>query len=224
MTDVASQRSVLLSAIADAEQQGDRVAGSVRLIAVSKTQGIPAIVAAYAAGQRDFGENYIQELHEKQHALQAQCPGIRWHFIGRVQSGNAKMIVRVADVVHGVGSRSQAEALRKEALHQGRQIDALLQLSLHDESQKNGFDVDDFVAITPSLLSQDGRGVRWVGLMVLPPPGAGASAFAQTRMLRDTHVPHWPELSMGMSDDFVTAIAHGSTWVRIGSALFGARS
>jgi PLP dependent protein len=221
--DIAGRRHSLLVAMAAAAEQCGRDPAAVRLIAVSKTHPVAAIIEAYQAGQRDFGENYIQELHEKSVQLRDSCPAIRWHFIGRVQSGNAKMIVRCADVVHGVGSLSQAAAMRKEALLQRRQVDALAQLNWDLETSKNGFAVDDFVAAAPSLREDNADGLRWVGLMSLPPPGQGATAFAQTRMLRDAHVPQWPELSMGMSDDFELAIAHGSTWVRVGSALFGNR-
>lgn len=195
----------------------------VHIVAASKTWPAAVLREAYAAGVRDFGENYAREMLDKRAAL-ADLPGITWHFIGRVQRGNAKAIAR-ADVVHGVGSRHQAEALAKARVAAGGPpLPVLLQVNVADEDTKNGFAVDDVKAAARDIGALPGLMVR--GLMAMPDVDDAAlpAAFARVRRLRDELDPSWPMLSMGMSGDFAVAIAAGATHVRIGTRLFGPRS
>ena len=187
---------------------------SVRLVAVSKGQGTSKVRAAAAAGQRVFGESYAAEMKRKRLEL-AGLPELEWHFIGRVQTGNAKEI-STATLVHGVGSLDQARALAKRA------ATALLQLSLWDEATKNGFTEAELTRDLPAIRELPGLAVR--GFMAIPPPDAPArAAFARVRALRDRHAPDLLELSMGMSGDYEDAIREGATLVRVGTAIFGPR-
>lgn len=214
---VADVRAAVRAAAAAAGRAPD----DVTIVAASKAQPASALREAYDAGVRDFGENYAREMLDKMAAL-ADLPGITWHFIGRVQRGNAKAIAR-ADVVHGVGSRHQAEALAKARRAAAAPLPILLQVNVADEDTKNGFAVDDVAAAAADIAALDGVVVR--GLMAMPDVDDAAlpAAFARVRQLRDELAPSWPMLSMGMSGDFEVAIAAGATHVRIGTRLFGPR-
>jgi pyridoxal phosphate enzyme (YggS family) len=210
------------AAVREAALSAGRSGDDVTLVAASKAQPAAAVREAWQAGQRDFGENYADEMLDKMAAL-ADCPGIIWHFIGRVQRGNAKAIAR-ADVVHGVGSRHQAEAIAKVRRALGRTpLPILLQVNVAHEASKNGFDVDDVKAAARDIAAIEG--VVLSGLMAMPevPPDQLAEAFGTVRRLRDDIGPAWPILSMGMSGDFAVAIAAGATHVRIGTRVFGPR-
>lgn len=210
------------AAVREAALSAGRSGDDVTLVAASKAQPAAAVREAWQAGQRDFGENYADEMIDKMAAL-ADCPGIIWHFIGRVQRGNAKAIAR-ADVVHGVGSRHQAEAIAKARRALGRTpLPILLQVNVAHEASKNGFDVDDVKAAARDIAAIEG--VVLSGLMAMPevPPDQLAEAFGTVRRLRDDIGPAWPILSMGMSGDFAVAIAAGATHVRIGTRVFGPR-
>ena len=210
------------AAVREAALSAGRSGDDVTLVAASKAQPAAAVREAWQAGQRDFGENYADEMIDKMAAL-ADCPGIIWHFIGRVQRGNAKAIAR-ADVVHGVGSRHQAEAIAKARRALGRTpLPILLQVNVAHEASKNGFDVDDVKAAARDIAAIEG--VVLSGLMAMPevPPDQLAEAFGTVRRLRDDIGPAWPILSMGMSGDFAIAIAAGATHVRIGTRVFGPR-
>lgn len=215
---IAARLGQVLAAIQGACQRAGRPPGAVRLVAVSKGQPAAAIAAAAAAGQRVFGENYARELREKRGTLGALGASLEWHFVGRVQAGNARDIATAA-LVHGVGSRSQAEALSAKA---ATALPVLLQVSLWGEETKNGF--------TEAELQQQLEGLRQLprlrvaGLMALPPPKVESrQAFAAVRALRDRLAPDLLELSMGMSADFEDAILEGATLVRVGTAIFGER-
>jgi PLP dependent protein len=214
-------------AIAAACRAAGRLSTSVRLVAASKGQPAALLAAAAAAGQRIFGENYAREMREKRSSLAASGFDLEWHFIGRVQAGNAKDIATAA-LVHGVGSIEQARALARRA--GGRPVPVLLQVSLWSESTKNGFseaELRDSIHVLQEI-----SGVALRGLMAMPPPpeegGAEArAAFAQVRVLRDSLARAveggLPELSMGMSGDYPEAVLEGATLVRVGTALFGPR-
>ncbi len=214
---VAARLAETRQAIADAARAAGRDPAAVQLVAVSKRHPPEAIAAAYDAGQRAFGENYIQELLDKRAALADRCPGIEWHFIGRVQTNKAKLIAQ-ADVVHGVGAARHAEALWRHATRPPRY---LLQLNLADEQAKNGFDQEglaDFLKV-PHETGPD-------GLMAMGPlAGDPAPVFAQAEALLARHRDALGAglLSMGMSADFPVAIRYGATHVRIGTAIFGPR-
>lgn len=212
----------VVDAVAAAAARAGRDPASVTIVAASKAQPSSALREAFAAGIRHFGENYAKEMAGKMADL-ADLPGITWHFIGRVQRGNAKVIAR-ADVVHGVGSIHQAEALAKARRDAGLQpLPILLQVNVADEDTKNGFAVQDVAAAARTIAALDGVVVR--GLMAMPDVDDAAlpAAFARVTALRDAIDPGWPILSMGMSGDFDTAIAAGATHVRIGTRLFGPR-
>ncbi len=219
---IAARLAEVRAAVHAAALTAGRAADDVTIVAASKAQPAAAVREAWQAGQRDFGENYADEMVEKMAAL-VDCPGIVWHFIGRVQRGNAKSIAR-ADVVHGVGSRHQAEAVAKARRALERPpLPLLLQVNVANEATKNGFDVDDVAAAAREIAALDG--VVVAGLMAMPevPAEQRNEAFARVRRLRDSIEPSWSMLSMGMSGDFVEAIAAGATHVRIGTRIFGPR-
>jgi pyridoxal phosphate enzyme (YggS family) len=212
-------------------------AGAVRLVAVSKGQPAEAIRAAYEAGQRDFGENYVQELGEKADALSG-LEGLRFHFIGHLQRNKARHVVRVAQAVHSVDSVALAEELGKRAagleVPIGRRafgddarLPVLVELSIAGEAQKSGVAPADLRALLDAVERQ--AALRLVGLMAVPPFAENAAAsrvhFDALARLREEHggAARLPELSMGMTGDFEEAIAAGATVVRIGSAIFGPR-
>lgn len=204
--------------IAAGLRQAGRSPDAARLVAVTKGQPAAAIAAAARAGQRVFGENYAREMREKRLALGPLADSLQWHFIGRVQAGNARDIATAA-LVHGVGSRGQAEALSSRAKGP---LPVLLQVSLWGEQSKNGFDEEGLARELPLLRELPQLQIR--GLMAMPPPEAEPrAAFAAVRELRDRRAPDLAELSMGMSGDFREAILEGATLVRVGTAIFGER-
>ncbi|MBM4282943.1 MAG: YggS family pyridoxal phosphate-dependent enzyme [Deltaproteobacteria bacterium] len=220
--DVAGRLASVREAICAACVAAGRAPSTVRLVAVSKGQPVDSIRAAWTAGQRDFGENYAQELRAKQAAL-ADLDGIVWHFVGRVQRGNARTIAGAA-LVHGVGSVAQADALDHEARRRGMSLPVLLQVNLIDEASKNGFTAEAVRGVLPALRGLGG--LQLTGFMAMPlvEPAALPEAFAAVRRLRDGYAPDLSELSMGMSGDFVEAIAAGATLVRVGTRIFGPRA
>lgn len=197
---------------------------AVRLIAVSKKHGSVAIREAYAAGQRDFGESYAQELADKAREL-ADLPELRWHFIGHLQRNKVKLVLEHASVVHAVDSPRLAEALSTRAQERGRPVEVLLEVNVSGEASKHGVASAELASLVRH--ARDLPGLRLRGLMTLPPPSVDAAraAFDSLVSLRDAlgGVDALPELSMGMSDDLEQAIAAGSTLVRIGTAIFGER-
>lgn len=220
---LATRLRLVLDEVAAACAHAKRPRGAVTLVAVSKGQPAAAIRAAFAAGQRHFGENYAAEWQAKQAELR-DLEGLIWHFVGRVQRGNAKAIAAAA-LVHGVGSTSQAEALAKEGLKSARRVPVLLQVNLLGEDTKNGFTAVALEQELPALRALDG--IEPCGLMSMPLVAEGSDvgpAFADVRRLRDRLCPEMPELSLGMSSDFAVGIAEGATLVRVGTRIFGARS
>lgn len=211
-------------------QQACRAAGrpteEVRLLAVSKTFPIEPVRDLFAAGQCDFGENYVQEAEGKAPLL----PGARWHLIGPLQSNKAGKAVQLFQVIHSLDRLSLAERLERLSLEAGRVLEAFVQVRLGEEDSKSGLDPEEVVAELERWNSaREWRGLRLVGLMTLPPPQISRPFFARLRELRDQlqrlQLPIFDryELSMGMSDDFEAAIAEGSNWIRVGRALFGSR-
>ena len=197
--------------------------GEVELLAVSKRHDEAAIRAAYALGQRSFGENYVQELEQKARALR-DLPELRWRFIGHLQRNKAKVLAPLAAEVHlavdGVDSLRTAEALDRRAGE--RSVEVLLQVNIAREAQKSGVDPDAL----PELISELRALPRLVlrGLMLIPPAGDPEEArphFRALRKLADLH--GLPVRSMGMSDDLEVAVQEGATMVRVGTAIFGQR-
>ena len=212
--------------IDEACRAAGRPTDEVRLLAVSKTFPIEPVRELLAAGQVDFGENYVQEAETKVPLL----PEARWHLIGPLQSNKATKAVQLFPVIHSLDRLSLAERLERLASEAGRMIEAFVQVRLGEEDSKSGVDPKDLIAEVERWNSaREWRGLRLVGLMTLPPPQISRPFFAQLRELRDQlqqrELPIFDrfELSMGMSDDFEAAIAEGSNWIRVGRALFGSR-
>jgi pyridoxal phosphate enzyme (YggS family) len=244
-----------IDALSDAEREGlarrwqavkDRIAAAraagpgrdVRLLAVSKGQSASRVRAAYALGQRDFGENYVQELTQKAEAL-GDLPELRWHMIGHLQRNKARHVVQHASAVHSVDSLGLLGELGRRAA--GRPIPPerrafgddprlvlLIEVSIAGEAQKGGCAPAELGALLDAAERTDG--VRLAGLMCVPPltddPLASRPHFDALVRLRDAHggAARLPELSMGMTADLEQAIGAGATLVRVGTAIFGARA
>jgi PLP dependent protein len=204
---------------------------TVQLIAVSKTHPVELISQAYAAGQRHFGENKVQELMSKV----TQLPNdVFWHMIGHVQTNKVKYIAPYIGMIHGVDSLKLLQTINKEATKNDRTIDCLLQIHIAKESTKFGFDNDELIALLDDINLSDYSNVRVRGLM-------GMATFtddldqvrSEFKGLKTfyNHVKEkyffncasFSELSMGMSDDYHIAIEEGSTLIRVGTAIFGSR-
>jgi pyridoxal phosphate enzyme (YggS family) len=220
--------SAIATALAETRARIERAAlassrdpSSIRLVAVSKTKPAAAIREAYEAGQRDFGENYAQELAEKAEELR-DLTDIRWHLIGHLQSNKARVVAPIASLVHTVDSPSLARELAKRA---PRELAVLLEVNVGGEAQKHGVSPDGVGPLLDAVEAESNLALR--GLMTIPPhdPDATRRAFEALASLRERHggPARLPELSMGMSDDLEIAIACGATLVRVGTAIFGAR-
>jgi pyridoxal phosphate enzyme (YggS family) len=191
----------------------------VTLIAVSKTFGADEIRPVIEAGQRDFGENRVQEAQAKWPALKRETPGLKLHLIGPLQSNKTRDAVALFDAIHSVDRPKIAEAIATEMVKQGRALELFVQVNTGDESQKAGVslgEADRLVARCREL------GLNVLGLMCIPP--AEADPVPHFKMLAEIARRNGlAKLSMGMSGDFEKAIACGATHVRVGSAIFGAR-
>jgi pyridoxal phosphate enzyme (YggS family) len=200
-------------------------ARNVTLVAVSKTKPMADILDLYAEGQRDFGENYVQELCDKQ----ANLPGdIRWHFIGHLQSNKVKYIAPFVHLIHGVDSESLLKEIDKQGRKNNRVIDCLLQMHIAQEETKFGLDKTELTALLPKLLTYPNA--RIAGLMGMASFTSNSNQvrnefhqLSQTFQTLQTSQT-FQTLSMGMSGDYQIAIEEGSNLVRIGSLLFGSRS
>jgi pyridoxal phosphate enzyme (YggS family) len=217
------------SRIETAARAAGREPQSVRLIAVSKMQPAEAVREAYAAGQRDFGENYVQELVQKAEALR-DLPDLRWHLIGHLQRNKAKQVAALVAMLHTVDSVELGRELAKRRAAAGldEPLPVLVEVSIAGEAQKHG--------VAPTQLAEllDGLSalpeLRLRGLMCVPPfsedPAQARPHFDALLRLRDQHggAQRLPELSMGMTHDLEHAVAAGATLVRVGTAIFGARA
>ena len=196
-----------------------RAQGSVTLLAVSKLQPDAKVLAALQAGQRDFGENYVQESDAKWPAFRDQFPDAKVHMIGPLQTNKAKQAVELFDAIHTLDRASLAEKLAKLAQARGQCPDLFVQVNTGEEPQKAGIlpaGLDDFVKACHAM------DLRPKGLMCIPPDGQDPAPHFT--MLANMAARHGLSgLSMGMSSDFEVAIALGATHVRVGSAIFGAR-
>lgn len=194
-----------------------------RLIAVSKTKPAASVAQAYQAGQRAFGENYVQELVSKATELQ-QLEEIEWHFIGPIQSNKTKDIAQYADWVHSVERLKIAERLSAQRPLDKAPLQVLLQVNISGEESKSGIKPDELLQLADAVAQLPQLQLK--GLMAIPEPGKGAQAFEQMQklslQLQQQH-PDAKELSMGMSDDWQEALRFGSTMIRLGTAIFGAR-
>ena len=206
--------------IAEAARRVGRAPEDVALVAVCKTYPAEAVRQAIAAGQLCFGENRVQEAAAKFPPLRSAYPALRLHLIGGLQTNKARDAVRVADVIETLDRPRLADAIADAAAREGRLPTLLVQVNTGDEPQKSGVaraEADAFIAACRHRF-----GNSLVGLMCIPPVAADpAPHFAALAALAGRH--GLGVLSMGMSADFETAIAHGATHVRVGSAIFGAR-
>lgn len=200
------------------------------LVAVSKTKPNEDLLELYQLGQRDFGENYVQELVDKAAALPKD---IRWHFIGHLQSNKVKYITPFVHLIHGVDSLKLLQEINKQAIKNNRVIDCLLQIHIAEEESKFGLDEKELEQIITQM--DQLSNVRICGLMGMASFSEDQmkirnefkylnSLFAKNRSWILEHSGKEPVLSMGMSGDYAMAIEEGSTMVRIGSLLFGARN
>jgi pyridoxal phosphate enzyme (YggS family) len=205
--------------ITRAAERARRDPGEITLLAVSKKFPAAAIREAYAAGLREFGENYVQEFEAKAPELQ-DLAGARFHLIGHLQSNKSKKAAELFDVVQTVDSAKLAGRLDET----GRPLDVMLEVKLSEEQAKAGADPTE---LTPLVEAVRGcRNLKLLGLMTMPPwsddPEASRPYFRRLRELGEMH--GLKGLSMGMSHDFEVAIEEGATCVRVGTAIFGARS
>jgi pyridoxal phosphate enzyme (YggS family) len=206
--------------IARACARAQRPESSVQLIAVSKLHPPEVIRRAYDCGVRHFGENYAQELRDKQAAL-ADLPGIRWHAIGPLQTKNAKYVAKAAHVFHALDKLEIAEELSKRRT--GTPLDVLVEVNVAHEASKAGLDHADVPEFVKKVRALPNLNV--VGLMTMPPltddPEGARLPFRALHAL--AHRLELPHLSMGSTHDFEVAIEEGATYVRVGTALFGDR-
>lgn len=197
-----------------------------RLLAVSKTQAATAVATLAAAGQRAFGENYVQEAAIKVRDLVELS--LDWHLIGHLQSNKAELAAQVFDWVETVDRAKLIPLLARYRPADRAPLNVLIQVNIDDEASKHGCQPDEVPALAAAIAAEPRLRLR--GLMCIPTPHAQVElrrpAFRQTRALYDALAAQYPQvdtLSMGMSDDMALAVAEGSTQVRIGTALFGAR-
>ena len=216
------------------DQIQSQIPGSVQLVAVTKTFPADIVRLAYGLGLREFGESKVQEALEKQQQL-TDLPDIVWHFIGRLQSNKSRKVIEHFDWIHSVDSLKLAQRLDRQSGELSRNPQCCLQVKLRPDPNKGGFEVDELKMALPELAQLEQLTIR--GLMVIPPLGLTEeetrSLFAEAASLADDirtlcQRHGWTDLrietlSMGMSGDFESAIAAGSTLVRIGSGLFGHR-
>lgn len=210
-----------------AAERCGRDPSTITLLAVSKTKPEAAVAEAYAAGQRAFGENYAQELEDKARAL-AHLPGIEWHFVGRLQSNKARVVAPIARMVHAVDGEKLARELARRAADRATPLEVLVEVNVGGEASKGGVEP---AALGPLLAAIEALpALCLAGLMSIPPHterAEDARPFHRAlRELREKHggAARLPVLSMGMTDDLEIAIEEGATIVRVGTAIFGART
>jgi len=230
VTGFAERLAAIRARIDASARKAGRAPADVKLLAVSKTQPPEAVLEAVRAGVRAFGENRVQEAEDKIPAVRALTPEpLEWHLIGSLQRNKAARAAALCDVIHSLDRAPLAAALEREAAKLGRHLRVLAQVNVDAEPQKGGCAPDELPALARAV--DDAPHLSLVGLMAIPRPCADPEgmrpSFARMRALledlnRSRSTP-LRELSMGMSDDFEVAIEEGATWLRIGTALFGAR-
>jgi len=219
MNEPASPLAIVNARIASACAIARRAPSEVALIAVSKTKPAEAIVPLIHEGHRLFGENRVQEAQDKWPGLREAYEDIQLHLIGQLQSNKAEDAVRLFDCIHALDRLSLLTALARAVDKLGRQVPLFVQVNIGDEPQKGGCALADL----PALLAEARKAaLPVIGLMCVPPAGIEAAPFfALMAKLADDH--GLAGRSMGMSEDFETAVMLGATHIRVGSALFGAR-
>ncbi|MFN4153772.1 MAG: YggS family pyridoxal phosphate-dependent enzyme [Paracoccaceae bacterium] len=211
--------TTIQSRLTTAETATGRVPGSVQLIAVSKVQPLERVVAVLEQGHRLFGENYVQEAMGKWPELRNRFGAVQVHMIGPLQTNKAKVAVELFDAIHTVDRPSLAERLAKLAQARGTSPQLFVQVNTGAEPQKAGILPEETDAFVSRCVGMD---LPVKGLMCIPPEGEDAAPhFAMLAQMAARN--GLTGLSMGMSSDFETAVAHGATHIRVGSAIFGAR-
>ncbi|WP_076407889.1 YggS family pyridoxal phosphate-dependent enzyme [Shewanella sp. UCD-KL12] len=228
MTTIADRLANAQLRIAQAAQISSRNADEIQLLAVSKTKPNTDILAAYAAGQRRFGENYVQEGESKAKALQDSCPDIEWHFIGPLQSNKTKVIAAHFDWMHTVSREKIASRLNEQRPPELPALNICIQINISGEQSKSGTTPDELLSLAEKIALMPKLTLR--GLMAIPTATSDKQLqrdeFQQLHHLYQELKRLYPQvdtLSMGMSNDLEQAIEQGSTMVRIGSAIFGER-
>lgn len=226
MTGIAEALASVHARITRAAAAAGRDPREVKLVAVSKTKSPEAVREAYAAGQRAFGENYAQEIEAKARDL-ADLPDLEWHFIGHLQVNKAKVVARVAHVVHTIDGEALARELGKRVAAAARApMPVLIEVNVGGEAQKHGVSAGDLAEVIRAIQAQPALALR--GLMTMPPADLvlAKRAFETLATLRSLHggARVLPELSMGMTGDLELAVAAGATIVRVGTAIFGERA
>ena len=221
--EIAERLADVQARVSSAERRGGREPGAVTLVLASKTQLADAIVAAYEAGARDFGENYVQEALAKQETLR-QLRDLRWHLIGHLQTNKARLAANAFQLIHSVDSVRAADALARA--RSAPRVRALIEVNLGGEATKTGASR----GIVETIINDARDKIDIAGFMTIPPADAPEMTrrfFAQLREMRDHLAARTglalSELSMGMTDDFEIAIEEGATFVRVGRAIFGER-
>ncbi|HTQ23596.1 MAG TPA: YggS family pyridoxal phosphate-dependent enzyme [Candidatus Binataceae bacterium] len=223
-SEIATRIAAVRERIARAAGRAGRDPEAVRLVLATKTQPPEALRAAYAAGAREFGENYVQEAAAKQDLL-AELDDLRWHLIGHLQTNKAREAANRFALIHGLDTARLARALARA--RPAARVPVLIEVNLGGEASKSGVAPD-----AAERLVEDARAtVEILGLMTIPPPAPDAERsrehFAALRAMRDRLAAATglalSELSMGMTDDFEVAIEEGATIVRVGRAIFGER-
>lgn len=218
-TDEQTPLENVRARIVHAAALSGRKAEDVTLIAISKTHPAEAILPLLEAGQRDFGENRVQEAEAKWPELRARYHDVRLHLVGRLQSNKAAEAVALFDVIHSLDRPSLVSALAKAMEAQGKRVPCFVQVNIGDEPQKGGCAITDLSDLLAEAYS---AGIPVAGLMCVPPIDVEPAPYFAllAKMAKERGLTG---LSMGMSGDYETAIMLGATHVRIGSALFGAR-
>ena len=225
MPTIAHNLKQIHTQIRAAEQTYQRVENSVQLLAVSKTKPASSIVSAYQAGQRHFGENYVQEALNKQ--LELRAFDITWHFIGAIQSNKTKVLATHFDWIHCVDSLKIAQRLSSQRPDFLKPLNICVQVNISDESSKSGVTLDELADLVAQISELPNLKLR--GVMAIPAPQSDFALqrepyrklVAAVNTLKNENLTTF---SFGMSDDLEAAIAEGSTLIRIGTALFGARN
>ncbi|WP_288876377.1 YggS family pyridoxal phosphate-dependent enzyme [uncultured Kosakonia sp.] len=229
MNDIAHNLAQVRDKLSAAAARCGRASEEVTLLAVSKTKPASAVAEAIDAGQRAFGENYVQEGVEKiQHFQQAGVSGLEWHFIGPLQSNKSRLVAEHFDWCHTVDRLRIASRLSEQRPATRAPLNVLIQINISDEQSKSGIPLSELDELAAQLAELPGICLR--GLMAIPAPEAEYERqFAVARQMAvafealKTRYSTVDTLSLGMTDDMSAAIAAGSTMVRIGTAIFGAR-
>lgn len=229
--EITDNLAAVNATIQHTARQAGRDPADVTLVAVSKTKPMAAIEAAYGAGQRDFGENRIEELWEKVAAAKTLgLDDIRWHMIGTIQSRKTSQMIGPFALLHSVDRVKIANRLNRDATEAACVLSVLLEVNVSGEASKHGFTQESLLQCAKELLALPA--LRIQGLMTMAPYVTDAEAtrpvFRALRLLRDElrnaqPLLELPHLSMGMTNDFPIAIQEGATLVRVGSAIFGTR-